>query len=254
MRPPRSTPHWRPPTTLPASTSRSPMRSSPIPMATLPTTWRLAFYIGQSAVVGGIKTDMVAYASHGVFVQMWIGAQDKLPRRARAIFRNDPQRLRHQVDFSNWKLDGDVPAGTFASARAAGAERMHLRPPESRPRRTRPMKKIIVSGLVSLLVATLSCAPAVAWSHSGAYGSASGGGGSRSASNDYGGARRTLAERAPLRPPPRAPPRRTTRGPGPRAGTTNTVAPPPTPTGGVRPPLISTATPPSTPRYLVPRP
>src|SRR5262249_43756765 len=32
----------------------------------------LAFYIGQSHVIGGTKTDMVAYASHGVFVQIWI--------------------------------------------------------------------------------------------------------------------------------------------------------------------------------------
>jgi hypothetical protein len=42
------------------------------------------FYIGQSRVVGGTTTDMVAYASHGVFVQIWIGAEDKLPRMARA--------------------------------------------------------------------------------------------------------------------------------------------------------------------------
>jgi len=106
----------------------------------------LAFYIGQSAVVGGVKTDMVAYASHGVFVQMWIGAQDKLPRRARAVFRNDPQRLRHQVDMSNWKLDGDVPAGTFASARAAAAKPMPFahpnpgRPPGAAPPEAQPSK------------------------------------------------------------------------------------------------------------------
>ena len=93
----------------------------------------LAFYIGQSAVVGGIKTDIVSYASHGVFVQMWIGAQDKLPRRARAVFRNDPQRLRHQVDFSNWKLDGDIPAGTFTSARAAAAKRIAFAHPNAGP-------------------------------------------------------------------------------------------------------------------------
>jgi hypothetical protein len=93
----------------------------------------LAFYIGQSTVVGGVKTDMVAYASHGVFVQMWIGAQDKLPRRARAVFRNDPQRLRHQVDMSNWKLDGDVPAGTFASARAAAAKPIPFAHPNASP-------------------------------------------------------------------------------------------------------------------------
>src|SRR5206468_2990070 len=53
----------------------------------------LAFYIGQSRAVGGTTTDMVAYATHGVFVQIWIGAEDKLPRRASAVYRNDPLRL-----------------------------------------------------------------------------------------------------------------------------------------------------------------
>lgn len=84
----------------------------------------LAFYIGQSRVVGGTTTDMVAYATHGVFVQMWIGADDKLPRMARAVFRNDPLRLRHQVEFSNWQLGRAVPASTFASASAARAKRI----------------------------------------------------------------------------------------------------------------------------------
>ena len=93
----------------------------------------LAFYIGQSRVVGGTKTDMVAYASHGVFVQIWIGAEDKLPRMARAVFRNDPLRLRHQVEFSNWKLGPDVPAGTFASVRAAKAKRIPFAHPDPAP-------------------------------------------------------------------------------------------------------------------------
>src|SRR5438034_9646453 len=39
----------------------------------------LAYYIGQSKVVGGTTTDMVAYIDHGVFIQAWIGAEDKLP-------------------------------------------------------------------------------------------------------------------------------------------------------------------------------
>jgi hypothetical protein len=39
----------------------------------------LAFYIGQSNVVGGTTTDMGAYANNAVFVQIWIGAEDKLP-------------------------------------------------------------------------------------------------------------------------------------------------------------------------------
>ncbi len=39
----------------------------------------LAFYIGPSGVVGGVKTDMVAWANKDVFLQIWIGVDDKLP-------------------------------------------------------------------------------------------------------------------------------------------------------------------------------
>lgn len=93
----------------------------------------LAFYVGQSRVVGGIITDIVAYAGNGVFVQMWIGAQDKLPRTARAVFQKDPLRLRHQVEFSGWRLDGTVPAGAFASSRAAAAKRIPFAHPDPGP-------------------------------------------------------------------------------------------------------------------------
>jgi hypothetical protein len=93
----------------------------------------LAFYVGQSKVVGGTTTDIVAYAGDGVFVQMWIGAQDKLPRMARAVFQKDPLQLRHQVEFSSWKLDGAVPAGAFASSRAATAKRIPFAHPDPGP-------------------------------------------------------------------------------------------------------------------------
>ena len=103
------------------------------PYADIAKEMDLAFYIGQSRVIGGTKTDMVAYSSHGVFVQMWIGADDKLPRMARAVFRNDPQRLRHQVEFFDWQLDRAVPAGTFASPRAATAKRIPFARPDPNP-------------------------------------------------------------------------------------------------------------------------
>ena len=93
----------------------------------------LAFYIGQSREVGGTTTDMVAYATHGVLIQVWIGAEDKLPRRARAVYGNDPLRLRHQADFSDWQLDGAVPADSFASARAASAKRIPFAHPGAQP-------------------------------------------------------------------------------------------------------------------------
>jgi hypothetical protein len=82
----------------------------------------LAFYIGQSNVVGGTTTDMVAYANNEVFVQVWIGAEDKLPRMVRAVYRTDRARLRHQLELSNWQLDLAVPADAFASTKASSAQ------------------------------------------------------------------------------------------------------------------------------------
>ena len=76
---------------------------------------RVAFYIGQSVVVGGTTTDMVAYANDNVFLQVWIGTEDKLPRMLRAVFRDDPSRLRNQLDLSDWKIDPAIPADAFSS-------------------------------------------------------------------------------------------------------------------------------------------
>jgi|SRR5208283_1596343 len=81
----------------------------------------LAFYIGQSHIVGGTTTDMVAYANNNVFLQVWIGAEDKLPRMMRGVYRNDKAHLRHQLEFSNWQLDLPVPEDAFSSVSAASA-------------------------------------------------------------------------------------------------------------------------------------
>ena len=85
---------------------------------------KLAYYIGQSKVVGGTTTDMVAYTDHGVFIEAWIGAEDKLPRLLHATYLEDPERLRHTLVLSDWQLDAAVPPDTFASAKAASANPM----------------------------------------------------------------------------------------------------------------------------------
>jgi hypothetical protein len=85
---------------------------------------KLAYYIGQSKVVGGTTTDMVAYIDHGVFIEAWIGAEDKLPRLLHATYLEDPERLRHTLVLSDWQLDAAVPPDTFASAKAASANPM----------------------------------------------------------------------------------------------------------------------------------
>jgi hypothetical protein len=105
----------------------------------------LAYYIGQSNVVGGVTTDMLAYVDNGVFVQIWIGAEDKLPRLLHAIFLNDPERLRHTLILSDWKLDGEIPADAFTSTKAAAANPIpfvhpHPAPPPDAPPAPKPAK------------------------------------------------------------------------------------------------------------------
>lgn len=85
---------------------------------------KLAYYIGQSKVVGETTTDMVAYIDHGVFIQAWIGAEDKLPRLLHAVYLDDPERLRHTLILSDWQLDAAVPPDTFTSAKANSANPM----------------------------------------------------------------------------------------------------------------------------------
>jgi hypothetical protein len=93
---------------------------------------KIAFYIGQSNIVGDTPTDMVAYVTGDVFVQAWIGAQDRLPRRVYAVYLNDRTRLRHVLQLSNWQLDGAVPVDAFVSAKAAGAARIAFARPDAK--------------------------------------------------------------------------------------------------------------------------
>ena len=109
------------------------------PYAVLTNGAILAFYIGPSGIVGGTKTDMVAWANKDVFLQIWIGADDKLPRRMRAIFRNDLAQLRHEMDLSNWQLDGPIAADAFASAKAQGAGRIAFANPVRLPPGVKPL-------------------------------------------------------------------------------------------------------------------
>jgi hypothetical protein len=92
---------------------------------------KIAFYIGQSNVVGATTTDMVAYVTGDVFVQVWIGTQDKLPRRIYAIYLNDRARLRHVLELSDWALDVAVPADAFSSAQSNGAARIAFSRPDT---------------------------------------------------------------------------------------------------------------------------
>jgi hypothetical protein len=82
-----------------------------------------AFYVGESMLLGA-TTDVIAYESYGVFIQMWIGKDDKLPRMARAQYYDDPLQLRQSVQFSNWQLEPAIAPEGFTTAKASGADRI----------------------------------------------------------------------------------------------------------------------------------
>lgn len=103
------------------------------PFAGMSQGLTVAFHVGQSDVVGGARTDIVAFASAGVFAQIWIGVDDKLPRKMRAIYAGDGAQLRHDMDLSNWQIDLSVPADAFASFRAATATKVEFARPDPQP-------------------------------------------------------------------------------------------------------------------------
>ena len=100
-----------------------------------------AFVIGPSTIVGGTKTDMVAWANNDVHLQVWLGAEDRLPRRVRATYRADKLGLRHEMELTNWQLDANVPADAFVSAQAQSAGRMAFAAPAPPPKGVKPIVK-----------------------------------------------------------------------------------------------------------------
>jgi hypothetical protein len=94
---------------------------------------RVAFYIGQSDIVGGVKTDMIAFGNDGAFVQAWIGTEDKLPRRLRAVYLEDPAALRHDMVLSDWKLNVSLPAAIFVANVPADAGKIPFQRPAEMP-------------------------------------------------------------------------------------------------------------------------
>jgi hypothetical protein len=82
---------------------------------------KLAYYVGQSHIVGETTTDIVAYVEGGVFIEVWLGAEDKLPRVIHAIYLNDPAQLRHNLLLSHWQIDPAVPADAFSPSKSSAS-------------------------------------------------------------------------------------------------------------------------------------
>jgi hypothetical protein len=88
-----------------------------------------AFYVGQSKVTGGTTTDMVAVAADNVQAELWIGADDHLPRLVRVVYPHEPAHSLYQTEYSNWHLTDSVDPGSFTSDKAAKGKPMPFSPP-----------------------------------------------------------------------------------------------------------------------------
>jgi hypothetical protein len=111
------------------------------PYAALAQGAVLAFTPGPSGVVGGVKTESLVWANKDVFMQIWLGAEDGLPRRFRAIYAADPKQLRYDMELSNWQLGAPVPAASFTSERAQAARKIALTKPALPATAAPPVKK-----------------------------------------------------------------------------------------------------------------
>jgi hypothetical protein len=103
----------------------------PDPYKDIAEELKLAFVVGQSRVVGDTTTDIIVVANESVQVQLWIGAEDKLPRLARAIFFDEPGTYRHTVSFSGWRLDATVQPESFTANVPQTAARMPFARPDA---------------------------------------------------------------------------------------------------------------------------
>lgn len=90
-----------------------------------------AFYVGQSKVIGGVTTDIVAVEIADVQGVFWIGVSDHLPRMVRTTYPSEPAHARYQTEYSDWRVDAQLDPSTFTSAKAASAHRIAFQAPST---------------------------------------------------------------------------------------------------------------------------
>jgi hypothetical protein len=96
-----------------------------------------ALYVGQSIVkplsgVQGSRTDHLAFSNKGVQWQIWIDAEDHLPRLVVATYLDDASEPSYTVEFGDWKLNEPVDSATFTFNNVSKASRVEYRNPAAK--------------------------------------------------------------------------------------------------------------------------
>lgn len=93
-----------------------------------------ARYVGQSEIrplvgPGGIKTDHLVFSNKGVQWQIWIDANDHLPRLVCATYLSDASEPSYTVEFGDWKLNEPVMADVFVFKNTTNAGQVEFKSP-----------------------------------------------------------------------------------------------------------------------------
>jgi len=99
------------------------------PFSNLMYGLKRADYMGQSVLDDGTTANVVSYSNDNASVQLWVSTQDKLPRVIHIAHPGDPNRVRHNLVLSNWRINVPVRAEVFATLDAAN----DVETPEPRP-------------------------------------------------------------------------------------------------------------------------
>lgn len=112
------------------------------PYETLTAGLTSAFVIGTSKVVAETETKIVSLSNKDTHLQIWIGAEDKLPRLVWATPIGRPKEPRHMVEFSDWKLTGETDtAETFAPKTKESTQTIPFGLPQTPAQSTPAQKK-----------------------------------------------------------------------------------------------------------------
>jgi hypothetical protein len=88
-----------------------------------------ALYVGHSTL-DGVKTEHLALRSPGVDWEIWIGAEDRLPRLVQAKYVDLGKAPTITTRFHDWNLSPQIPATTFRLEKAATARQIEYVRPE----------------------------------------------------------------------------------------------------------------------------
>lgn len=91
-----------------------------------------ALFVGQSTLAG-VKTNHLAFSNPGVDWQIWIGADDNLPRLVNATYLTHSKEPSYTVEFTDWKVNEPVPPETFVFANTSNAAKVEFKIPNASP-------------------------------------------------------------------------------------------------------------------------